>query len=486
MTAPVVVVGAGPTGLMLAAELGLAGVRCVVLERSAAVEPHAFGMGIHARAVDAFRERGLDKRLGLDEAIVWPRIHFAQFWLNLSELNETEYTLVMPQWRTEQMLAARAEELGADIRRGHELRAIEQDGDGVTVTVHTADGEYRLRAGYLVGCDGGGSLVRELAEIHAPQHGPSYYGVLGDVRPAPGTQLDFSSGLKPTGLYGALPLGPDTFRLMAIEFDPAVTPPDGPVTEDELGAAVERMTGRRPELGEITWLARYSGWTRLAENYRAGRVFLAGDAAHEHFFAATHGLSTGIHDALNLGWKLAAQVNGWAPDGLLDSYHAERHPVGARACLNSRAQTALTYPLDEVGPLRELFGEIVGFESVNRFVMQMITTVRYPFESASPAHPLLGGRLPHVELDAEGGPLATADTLRGGRGVLFHFGTEPLPWLEEWPGRVDVVTAKQHSTMDAEAVLVRPDGHVAYAGDVADLRPALAAWFGEPVPVSVA
>ncbi|MDL4815433.1 FAD-dependent monooxygenase [Actinomadura opuntiae] len=484
--ASVVIVGAGPVGLMLACELGLAGVDTVVLDRAPDRETgeNLRSTMLHARAADLLDRRGLLDRLRrIEEPAKWPMIHFANFWLDLTELLDHEYSLIVPQLHTVRVLEERARELGADIRRGHEVTGLDQDAAGVTVRVRTPSGDRSVSGRYLAGCDGEDSTVRELAGFEAPPSGAPWYGILADFE-----RLDaqWGSTMYPGGLLGITPhpYKKDWVRMMTVEF--GVTGPgrNEPVTAAELGESLRRVSGEEWTLEPPAWMYRYSGRTRLASAYRRDRVFLAGDAAHVHYFGAGHGTSTGLHDAVNLGWKLAAEILGWAPPGLLDTYHAERHTVGRRVRMSQQAQLALQYPLDRVEPLRELFGELVGLQDVNRLLVGLVTDVRYPVDGA---HPLVGRPVPDAALFTARGETRTAELLRAGRGVLIDLSDGAATGLgpaAEWAGRVEAVAAKPVTEIDAAAVLVRPDGHVAWADpegtDEDGLRAALGTWFGAP------
>ncbi|QDY80454.1 FAD-dependent monooxygenase [Streptomyces qinzhouensis] len=493
MTSPVIVAGAGPTGLTLAAELRIAGVPVVLLERDPVPRGESRGMGLHARTVEVLHQRGVGHRFRTPDTPVWPRLHFSLFWLDLSEVGDDAYTLAVPQWRTEQVLEEWVVELGAEIRRGHEVIGLEQTEDEVTVRVRGPEGEYPLAGAYLVGADGGHSSVRKLAGFAFPGTGSTFYGVLGDLAVPPGDTADYRVNLYPGGLYAEVPLeGGTKLRLMTTEFDVEPPPAGTPVTDDELRAAVKRLTGSEREFDTTLWRSRFGNATRIAERYRIGRVFLAGDAAHVHYPIGGQGLNTGVQDAVNLGWKLAAAVHGRAPAGLLDSYHDERHPVGRQVCMNTQAQIALMHPLDSVGPLRELFGELTALPEVNRYLLEMVTgtgfryTMPYADESAGSAHELLGRRVPDLPLvtDDGEGPDGIAAALHSGRAVLLHLdpATAP-PAVEGWGDRVLTVVARPVPGLDATSVLIRPDGHIAHAGhDPRDplLRTALTTWLGDP------
>jgi len=497
-TGTVIIAGAGPTGLMLATELGLLGVDAVVLERRERPAEASAGMAVHGRTMDTFRYRGLTELIDPDETFPWPLTPFALLWLDMAAAAPNDYTYALPQWRLEKLLAGRAGELGADVRRGHTVVGVGQDDAGVAVDVAGPGGRYQLRGDYLVGCDGADSAVRTLAGIDFPASGPDYYGLLGDMELTADTDTAFDAGVHPGGLFGAIPLGSDVLRLMTIEFGVERPAGDVPVTLEELRAGIRRITGGEPKLGKIGFMARYGGPTRLAGSYRAGRVLIAGDAAHSFFISGTQGANTGIQDSVNLGWKLAATLRGWAPPGLLDTYEAERRPVGQRMCWHANAAMALLTPYPQVAALREMVTELIGFEEVNRYLLRVPSTARYPMPGpaglagadgcgdAAGASDLIGAPVPDVPLAGAAGVDQVAQTLRAARGVLLDLsdGTADLGGVEAWSDRVEVVTARPTHAIPAAAVLVRPDGHVAHV-DVAGTdgdgrRAALAAWFGEP------
>jgi len=467
MSSTVVIAGGGPTGLMLAGELGLMGVRAVVVEERAEPATVSQGMGMHGRTLEVFRQRGLLDEAGIAKLPVWPRTPFAMMWLDVASAGPEDQTYAFPQWRTEALLEARACELGAEIRRGARVAGLADHGNGVSVRIATAGGEESLEAAYVVGCDGEFSAVRAAAGIDFPAEGDTYYGMIGDV-PLTDPEAAFSNGRFPGGMFAVLPLQPGAVRFMTVEFERERPPAGTPATGDELLDAVERITGERPDVTP-GWVSRYGNHTRLATQYRKGRVFVAGDAAHVLFVSGTQGLNAGIQDAVNLGWKLAAAVRGWAPDGLLDTYHAERHPIGARLARHARAQMRLLHPFDRVGDVRELFGEFLRYPAVHRFLLEQSTDDVYPMPGGDDE--LLGRRLPDA-----------ADLLRNGQGLLVDSTAEPLD-VAAWSDRLHLVSA---SATPARRVLVRPDGIVAYVGtDDAETRAAVRTWFGEPAVAGV-
>jgi 2-polyprenyl-6-methoxyphenol hydroxylase-like FAD-dependent oxidoreductase len=497
MPITVVVVGAGPVGLMLVGELKLAGVETVVLDRLQEPSGQSRALGFNARTAELLHQRGLLERF-LEEGRPVPVSHFAGLPMDLTKLDSRhKYTLSIPQFKVERLLEEHAVESGIEIRRGHEVVGLRQDDEGVVVSVVGADGDYELRCAYLVGCDGGGSTVRGLAGIGFPGTEPQVHGILGDVESIE-TSVEYRTPLSyPGGIFGVAPIEPSGFRVTTVEYD--VRPPDQDTpTLDELRESIRRVTGEEVELGQARWLSRFSDSARLAERYRAGRVLLAGDAAHIHYPQSGQGMSLGIADAANLGWKLAAVVNGWAPESLLDTYHTERHPAGRSVLTNTEAQKAMTFPADWVRDLRSLFQQLMAYDDVHRHIMEEVTGVgvRYavpgePSDGPDQKHAgtagrtsLPGRRMPDLDLvTAAGEPVTVAELLRGGRGVLLALsdGVTLPAAAQGWADRVDLVTAKPVEPAPAAAVLIRPDGHVAWAGDEADaerLLESLATWFG--------
>ncbi|MGH3612141.1 MAG: rifampin monooxygenase [Pseudonocardia sp.] len=471
----VIVAGGGATGLMLAGELRLHGVQVLVLEKEAEPARYVRALGLHVRSIEVMDQRGLLERF-LAHGQQYPLGGFFAAIAKPSpdRLDTTHpYVLGIPQTTTDRLLAERATELGTEIRRGTELVGLSQDDHGVTVEL--ADGT-QLRSRYLVGCDGGRSTVRKLLGVGFPGEPTRRETLLGEVElTAPPETLNavVAEVRKTHKGFGTMPLGDGVYRL--------IVPAEGvaedrtvPPTLDELKQQVRKLAGTDFGAHSPRWLSRFGDATRQAERYRTGRVLLAGDAAHVHPPTGGQGLNLGIQDAVNLGWKLAAEVNGWAPEGLLDSYHTERHPVAADVLDNTRAQTELLS--SEPGPrsVRRLVSELMDFENVNRYLIEKITAIGVRYDLGE-GHELLGRRMRDVGLKR--GRLY--ELMHGGRGLLLDQ-TGRLS-VAGWADRVDHVVDVSEE-LDVPAVLLRPDGHVAWVGeDQQDLLGRLPKWFGAAV-----
>jgi 2-polyprenyl-6-methoxyphenol hydroxylase-like FAD-dependent oxidoreductase len=484
--ADVVIAGAGPTGLMLACELRLAGIRPVVLERLAGPTGLSKALGLVGRAVDTLDYRGLLGRFQEQAAVAIPNAaHFALIPLDLARAGDLGLRGVfIQQAATEEILTSRAVDLGVQIRRGCELTALAQDPDGVSVQFTGPDGDGTLRARYLVGCDGGTSTVRQQAGIDFPGLPPTLVLRLGDVTLEPGV----TPGDLPDLRVPVIPLGAGFYRVITTEPFPADLDRHAPMTLEELRASIRRVNGSDLPISGARWVSRFTDASRQAARYRAGRVLVAGDAAHIHLPAGGPGLNAGLQDAVNLGWKLAAQVQGWAPPGLLDSYHRERHAEGEHVLLHTRAQGALVgAPADgRIAALRELLAQLLQYQQPLRHVIALMygLDTRYDTGAASP-HPLAGRWAPDLALTAPSGDTSVAELLHPGHGVLLDLTADGAFARagHDWRDRVDIRTAQCPSS-PAPALLIRPDGYVAWAAtgaqETSALRDALATWFGTP------
>jgi bifunctional hydroxylase/dehydrase len=486
----VIVVGAGPTGLMLAGELRLAGVEVTVLDRLAEPMKQSRALGFSARTIEEFGQRGLLPRFGELQTI--PIGHFGGLSIDYRVLDGGSYgARGKPQSLTESILADWATGLGTRLHRGHEVVELSIGDDCAGVTAVSAAGRRSLRARYVVGCDGGRSIVRGLAGIGFPGTDPVIEMWLADVV---GCELRprFSGERVPGGMVMVLPLGPRVNRVVVYDRD-AGRPGHGPPSFTDVAKAWQRLTGEDIHGGTPLWVSWFTDSSRQASEYRRGRVFIAGDAAHVHMPIGGQGMSAGIQDAVNLGWKLAAAIHGWAPEGLLDSYHGERHPVGGRILANTLAQRILYLGGDEMEPLRAVLAELLAYPDVQRHLVGMVTGLDIRYDVGCD-HPLAGRRVPGVELvtvSGQPGKTSTFEELHAARGVLFDLADSVSlrDAAAGWADRVKVITARPCAGSpldDVAALLVRPDGYVAWAarpGQEADGLPgALARWFGPPCP----
>ncbi|MFH9293714.1 FAD-dependent monooxygenase [Streptomyces sp. NPDC017520] len=486
MDTDVIIVGAGPTGLMLAGELRLGGARVVVAESLDEPTGQSRGLGFTARAWEAFDQRGLVPRFGGLQTS--PVGHFGGVQFDYTVLEDAHFgARGIPQSQTEAVLEEWASSLGADIRRGWEFRSLTDHGDRVEATFRTAEGEQRLSAGYLVGCDGGHSAVRGAAGFDFPgtpaTRGMYLADVVGcDLKPR------FLGEKLTGGMVMAAPLGEGVDRIIVCPHGTPARDRAEKVTFEEVAEAWQRITGEDISHGSAAWVSSFTDATRQATEYRRGRVLLAGDAAHIHLPAGGQGLSTGVQDAVNLGWKLAAEVAGRAPEGLLDSYHTERHAVGVRLLNNTRAQGMVFLGGEEADPLRELFTELIAHDEVKKHLAGSVSHLDIRYDCGPGEHPLLGRRLPPRSLRTSAGTTTgTAELLHSAQGVLIDpAGDEELHRTAAgWKDRVVTVVAvpdeaeTRSDPFAGAAVLVRPDGYVVWtSADGAGAESALRRWFG--------
>jgi 2-polyprenyl-6-methoxyphenol hydroxylase-like FAD-dependent oxidoreductase len=467
----VIIAGCGPTGAVLAAELRLHDVRVLVLEKE--TEPVSFVriVGLHIRSLELMAMRGLLERI-LERGRRRPA---GGFFAAIDKPAPTgldsahAYLVGIPQPVIVQLLEEHAVELGAQVRHGCAVAGFEQDDDGVTVEL--ADGQ-RLRSRYLVGCDGARSTVRKLLGVGFPGEPSRTETLMGEMSVAAPPEEVAARMTELRGTHQPFWLRPAGVGVYSV-----VVPAEGvsaePPTLEDFRQRLRAITGTDFGVHSPRWLSRFGDATRLAERYRVGRVLLAGDAAHIHPPTGGQGLNLGVQDAFNLGWKLAAQLRGWAPETLLDTYEAERRPVARAVLDNTRAQMALASPEPGAQAMRRLLTELMDFEEVNRHLIEKITAIdiRYDFGVGAD---LLGRRL--RDLDVKQGRLY--GLLHRGRGLLLDR-TERLT-VDGWSDRVDYL-GDPTAALEFPAALLRPDGHVAWLGDdQRDLDDHLARWFGKP------
>jgi 2-polyprenyl-6-methoxyphenol hydroxylase-like FAD-dependent oxidoreductase len=473
----VVIAGGGPTGLMLAAELTLAGIDVAVVERRASEElARSRAGGLHSRTIEVLDQRGIADRF-LEEGQAMQVQAFAGVPLDISDFpTRHNYGLALWQSHFERILGAWVDELGVPITRERELTGFAQDGAGVDVEL--SDGES-LRADYLVGCDGGRSLVRKTAGIEFPGWDPTTSWLIAEVEMR--EQPEF--GLREGGGIG--PADEGRIRVVLTEQDLEHT--SEPTLED-VSEVLIRAEGTDYGVHSPTWISRFTDMTRQAAAYREGRVLIAGDAAHVHPPQGGQGLNLGVQDAVNLGWKLAQVVSGTSPDGLLDTYQAERHPVGARVLRNTMAQVALRRSDERTDALRDTLADLLSMDEPRKRYAGMISGLDIHYDLGE-GHPLLGRRMPDLDLVTADGPLRVFSLLHDARPVLLNLGRPGGFDITPWADRVQLIDATYSGAWELPvvgavaapaAVLIRPDGHVAWVGDPAGLglSDALATWFG--------
>jgi 2-polyprenyl-6-methoxyphenol hydroxylase-like FAD-dependent oxidoreductase len=479
----VVIAGGGPTGLMLAGELALAGVDVVIVERRASqdVDGSRAG-GLHSRTIEVLDQRGIAERF-LSAGQEHPAVGFGGAVLDISDFpTRHNYLLALWQSQFEPILAGWVGELGVPILRSREVVGFAPDDAGVDVEV---SGGTSLRAEYLVGCDGGRSLVRKAAGIDFAGLDPSTSWMIAEVEMDEEPQL----GVRREG--GGIGRAGDGGRFRVVLTEPHLEHAGDPGM-GELREALVAVYGTDYGLRRAGWISRFTDMARQAVSYRRGRVLLAGDAAHVHPPQGGQGLNTGVQDAVNLGWKLAQVVNKTSPESLLDTYHAERHPVGARVLHNTMAQVALSTPDDRHQALRDTMAELLGMDEPRRRIAAMLSGLDIHY-GLGEGHPLLGRRMPDVDLHTADGPTRVFTLLHDARPVLLNLGEPGGFDISPWADRVRLVDARHDGVWELPvlgevaappAVAIRPDGHVAWAGALTDpeLPQALATWFGAATP----
>jgi 2-polyprenyl-6-methoxyphenol hydroxylase-like FAD-dependent oxidoreductase len=490
----VVIAGAGPTGLMLAGELALAGVDVIILERRPSQDlPGSRAGGLQSRTIEVLDQRGIADRF-LSEGQKAQVAGFASVRLDIGDFpTRHPYGLGLWQKHIERILAGWVAELKVPIHYGTEVTGFAQDDTGVDVAL--SDGR-RVRAEYLVGCDGGRSLVRKEAGIEFPGWDPTTSSLLAEVEMTEEPELGVRR--TPSGTHA---LGKVEYEITDGE---VVYQKGGMVgvmlTEAEIGTSEPTLQDLSERLIAVygtdygihspTWITRFTDVTRQAADYRKGRVLLAGDAAHVHSPVGGQGLNTGVQDAVNLGWKLAEVVHRTAPDSLLDTYHAERHPVAARVLRTTMAQVALMRVDDRTEAMRDTVSELLSMDEPRKRFAAMMSGLDILYDLGE-GHPLLGRRMPDLDLDTADGPLRVFTLLHDARPVLVNLGEPGAFDIDPWADRVQLIDAKSVGPWELPAlgtvpapaaVLIRPDGHVAWVGQGTQvgLTDALTSWFGPP------
>ena len=482
----VVIAGGGPTGLMLAGELALAGVDVAIVERRPSQDlTGSRAGGLHSRTIEVLDQRGIADRF-LSQGKVAQVAGFAWIPLDISDFpTRHNYGLALWQNDIERILAGWVGELPVTVHRGREVSGFAQDDTGVDVAL--SDGQS-LRADYLVGCDGGGSLIRKAAGIEFPGWDPTTSNLIAEVEMA--EEPEWGLRRDALGIHGLSRLEDGgQVRVMVTEQRAGRT---GVPTLRDLSEELIAVYGTDYGVHSPTWISRFTDMARQAASYRKGRVLLAGDAAHVHYPAGGQGLNIGVQDAVNLGWKLAQVVKKASPEGLLDTYHAERHPVAEIVLRNTMAQVALLRTDDRTDALRETMSELLGMDEPRKRVAAMMSGLDVHYDLGE-GHPLLGRRMPDLDLVTANGPLQVFTLLHDARPVLLDLGEPGDLDITPWADRVRSIDAEYVGSWELPAlgavtapaaVLIRPDGHVAWVGDgsQAGLADALTTWFGPPTP----
>jgi 3-(3-hydroxy-phenyl)propionate hydroxylase len=480
----VVIAGGGPTGLMLAGELALAGVDVAIVERRAS--PELIGSragGLHARTLEVLDQRGIADRF-LSQGQRFQAVRFHMIPLGISDF-PTRHNYLLGLWQNhiERILAEWVGELAVPIYRGREVTGFAQDDTGVDVAL--SDGPS-LRAEYLVGCDGGRSLIRKAAGIEFPGWDATTSWLIAEVETAEEPKWGFHEDALGSHAIGRLEKG-GRARIVLTERQ------IGPASEPTLRAVSEALIavyGTDYGIHSPTWISRFTDMTRQAAAYRDRRVLLAGDAAHVHPPMGGQGLNIGVQDAVNLGWKLAQVVQRTSPESLLETYHAERHPVAARVLRSTMAQMALRRPDDRTKALGDTVSELLRLDGPRRQLAAEMSGLGLHYD-LGPGHPLLGRRMPDLDLVTANGPLRVFTLLHNARPVLLNLGEPGGIDIAPWADRVQSIDASYVGPWELPAlgavtapaaVLIRPDGYVAWVGDATQLglADALTTWFGPP------
>jgi 3-(3-hydroxy-phenyl)propionate hydroxylase len=475
----VVIAGGGPTGMMLAAELTLAGADVLIVERRPSFKLESSrSRGLHSRTIEVLDQRGVVDRFLAEGKAVQVQA-FAGVSLDISDFpTRHNYGMALLQSHFERIMSGWLDELGVAILREREVTGLKQDDGGVDVAL--SDGRSQ-RAQYLVGCDGGRSVVRKAAGIDFAGWDPATTWIQAEVEmeEQPEFGLRGGGGIGPAegGLVGVTLIEPDSSRT------------DEPTLED-LRAALLRVDGTDHGVHSPRFISRFTDMTRQAVAYRSGRVLVAGDAAHVHPPMGGQGLNIGVQDSVNLGWKLAQVVKETSPVSLLDTYQAERHPVGARVLQNTMAQRALGATDERTRALRGLLAKLLAMDQPRKYIAGMISGLDVHYDLGE-GHPMLGWRMPDLDLATANGPVRVFELLHDAKPVLLNLGDAGALDITPWAQRVRVVDAEYAGPWELPligsvpapaAVLIRPDGHVAWVGDSTDagLRDALTTWFGSP------
>jgi 3-(3-hydroxy-phenyl)propionate hydroxylase len=477
----VVIAGGGPTGLMLAGELALAGVDVAIVERRPSQDlPRSGARGLHSRTIEVLDQRGIADRF-LAEGQAMQVQSFAGIPLDISDFpTRHNYGLALWQKHFERMLAAWVSELAVPIAREREVTGFAQDDAGVDVEI--SDGRP-LRAEYLVGCDGGRSLIRKAAGIEFPGWDPSVSSLIAEVEMREEPEWGIRHDDNGTQAVGRL----DDGRVGVVVTERYAGQTAEPTLRD-LSQALVAVWGTDYGAHSPTLISRFTDMTRQAASYRKGRVLLAGDAAHVHYPVGGQGLNIGVQDAVNLGWKLAQMVHATSPESLLDTYHAERHPVAARVLQNTMAATALTRSDPRIDALRYILSELLSMDEPRKRLAGMISGLDIHYDLGE-GHPLLGRRMPDLDLVTSDGPLRVVTLLHDARPVLLHLGEPGGLDIAPWADRVQLINAKHVGSWELPvvgavpaptAVLIRPDGYVAWVGERTHvgLTDALTTWLG--------